>query len=449
MTSEFNFDNEYLTKYLDLVDDTESPRLFHVWAALSAMSCAMGRRLYLPFGSGHIYGNQYILLVGNPATRKTTTLSIGRKLLLQSCNTRFAPTDTSGLRQGLVTAMRPPEPSKDAVEERDELEAELARIARQGMSLHDLTASNTPAIPVIDTTLPMVGGVAWEDRHHMAAYSAEFGQLIGQNNTQLLDFLTSMWDGEDYIYQTKNEVTKLDEPLLNILACTTPASIAVCMPSSAEGQGILSRFILVFGSEKHKKLPWPKPFDEDKRQAVLEILNYVNQSMEGPLGITPKAEKYGEAFYDGKSEITDQRFTHYEDRRYTHFLKLSLILAVSRGSQEIDVQDCALAQKILRATELGMPDAIGMYGLNPTSKVKQTIMDYLQKQTGPTDPVAIYQLCSGDARVADIAAILTELQAANQIQKTSTPDGKEYYTAIRRRQKTEQQILAVLKALDD
>ena len=102
-----DLDNKFLKLYLTYVEETESPRIFHIWAALSCISACLGRRAKFPFGIGPIYANSYIALVGPPATRKSTVTSIATKLLKAATTIRFAPDDTGGQRQGIITANVP------------------------------------------------------------------------------------------------------------------------------------------------------------------------------------------------------------------------------------------------------------------------------------------------------------------------------------------------------
>jgi hypothetical protein len=75
------FNTPYLNDYLQMVEDTESPRIFHIWSALFAISASLGRRCWLPFGTFDTYPNLYVLLVGTPGTRKTTAANQSKKIL--------------------------------------------------------------------------------------------------------------------------------------------------------------------------------------------------------------------------------------------------------------------------------------------------------------------------------------------------------------------------------
>ena len=76
---------ELLKKYYDYtLPNTESPVTFHRWSFLTCVAASLGRNFYLPFGHGVIYPNLLTLLVGAPATRKTSAIRIASRLLKNS-----------------------------------------------------------------------------------------------------------------------------------------------------------------------------------------------------------------------------------------------------------------------------------------------------------------------------------------------------------------------------
>jgi hypothetical protein len=74
----------------------------------------------------------------------------------------------------------------------------------------------------------------------------------------MMDFLGERYDGDDFEYQTKDQLIKLKNTLMSMVACSTPVSISNSLPPQAGGQGFLSRIILVYGAKKYKSVPWPK-----------------------------------------------------------------------------------------------------------------------------------------------------------------------------------------------
>lgn len=429
------FNTPFLNDYMKLVEDTESPRLFHLWAAISGISAALGRRSFLPFGLSPIFPNQYILVVGTPGTRKSTAAGIMRSLLRDSTRVRFAPKDTGGQRQGLISAMRGQTDNPEFVEGLD-----MASISEDSLAALTLDAiSESTNIPPAENFI-----TAMEDKHSLYAVSSEITQLIGQNNLPMLDFLTTMYDGDDYDYQLKESKITLTKPLLGLIGCTTPSSISNALPAAAGGQGLLSRMILVYGSKKYKSVPRPTAPPAELVSKVKESLSDIYLDRAGAFTETKEAASYVETLYDIALEITDSRFAYYQERRFTHLLKLAMALAAGRGSQEIVKDDYYEAHRILRATERGMPDALGQFGLNPLAAVKQQILDYIRLVV--VAPVESIQAAfHRDARTQEIHEVITDLAKSRQIMMTQQANGSLSCRAVFKKENTDDAIMNALK----
>lgn len=431
------FEAKYLNDYLAMVEDTESPRLFHIWAAIESISMALGRRCFLPFGPMVIFPNQYVLLVGTPGVRKSTVGAIAKRLLKSSTGVRFAPADTGGARQGVITAMKAGDQPKEflndvQLNERDDSMAgltiaEIAQVTNEPESEEAMT-------------------VAEADKHHISVVSGEFSRFIGQNNLQMLDFLTGMWDGEDYEYQLKNEQTVLKNPLINILGCTTPTQIANSMPPAAGGQGFLSRVILVYGARKYKIVPRPAAPPADLVENIKNHLNHVYHELSGPFEEAPDARAYSVSLYDFPLEITDSRFGYYNERRYTHLIKLAMCLAAARGDRVISKSDYEEGHRILRATERGMPDALGEFGMNPLAALKQSVVEFMRS----THAIPLDELRGHfhrDARSTEFMEVMNDLVKMGQLSLAQVKGtGKTIVSARIRKADTEDAMFKLLTA---
>lgn len=421
-------DAPYLAQYLKLVEETESPRLYHVWCALSGISACLGRRCYMPFGHFRIYPNMFVLLVGNPGTRKSSALKIMTKLVKDATNVRFAPQDTAGQRQGLFTAMQGAELDKEISENLDyEMsDTTLSAIGKKnGITLDDLGGMSLDEFaevrykPIDDA-----------DRHAMYVSSEEFSRFIGQNNLQMLDFLVTMWDGDDFSYRIKNEEIILENPLLNLIGCTTPTSIASSMPVQAVGQGFMSRVILVHGQGKFKSLAWPKIPPKASVVLIKRTLERAT-NMHGAFDVTQEARDYAEKLYVEKLEIVDSRFIYYQERRQTHLLKLTMAIAASSGLQTITVPHLELAHRLLRVTEKGMPDALGQFGMAKLGLVKQNILEFLRNHATPVPLKTIIAQHHKDASVSEINHLIEDLMQADEVVFTQNDDGSRSVVAKR------------------
>lgn len=437
------FRSAFLNDYLAMVEDSESPRLYHLWTAISAVSGALGRRCWLPFGVGDIYPNQFILLVGNPALKKSTACKNAFKLLGKATNVRFAPQDTAGQRQGLVEAMARGKEEEDNEADLKELKAcaadnSMAALAGFTDSYHPPTNLEGFAEPE--------RAEAELDKHHIYAWAPEFSRFIGQNNLAMLDFLTTMWDGEDYDYRTKQSRLTLENPLINLIAATTATSLNSALPPQAGGQGLLSRFILVYGGRKYKSVPRPKSPPLDKVKLVQDRLGMIYNEMHGAFTETAEAIEYANELYEYIPKIDDSRFVSYVDRRQIHQLKLSMAIAASRGTMEIAVDDHKEAHAILTATEVGMSEALGQFGLSPLAQVKQEMLEFLRAAKEPLPLKVIQGVFHKHCKRREIIEILGDLEAGKQVDtfESDTHPKEIYVVAIVRKNKLDDEVMNVM-----
>lgn len=430
------FETEYLNDYLRMVEETESPRVFHIWSSLWAISAALGRRCWLPFGTFDLFPNQYVLIVGSPASRKSTALSMARKLLRDSTGVRFAPADTGGQRQGLVLAMQ-------GTEEENHKEflgaAELGVKENTIASLTDLAeVTNVP-----ESAEQMEQAEA--DKHHIAAAASEFSRFIGQNNLSMMDFLVERYDGEDYEYKTRTSNIVMKKTLMNMLAATTPTMLNQSLPPQVGGQGFLSRMILVYGAKKYKSIPRPSAPDHALVGRVKDTLNAIYSNMHGAFTETADGRAYSEGLYGYDNGITDTRFAYYAERRYTHLIKLAMVLAASRVDSCITRTDYEEAHRILVATELGMTEALGEFGMNPMAVLKQDILEQLRATQGPMLMQTLIAMFHRDASSRDIAEVVNDLIRVGQLKINQTPTGQSMISAVYSKQDTEDQMMKLLQ----
>lgn len=429
------FNSEFLNDYMTMVEDTESPRLFHLWSAVAGLAACLGRRCWFPFGPMTIFPNQYIALVGTPGTRKSTAMGIMKRQLRKSTGVRFAPADTAGQRQGLVEAMRGNDSQKEFL---DNVELAVSDTSLAGLTLEDIAGvSNLP--DENDSS----GFVSAADKHHIMVTATELSRFIGQNNFSMLDFLGTMWDGEDYEYQTKSGLTMLKNPLINMVSCTTPTSINMAMPPAAGGQGFLSRMILVYGSRKYKLVPRPVEPSEDSIARVRNGFNRAYYELAGAFQETPEARSYSEGLYDFQLEINDPRFGYYHERRYDHLIKLAMALAASRGSTIIVKEDYEESHRILRATERGMPDALGEFGMNPLAALKQNMLEFIRSR-GTVQVEELRAVFHRDSRAGEFMEAVNDLSRLKQISMTQLASGTSVLMARGGRSTSEDDMIKAL-----
>lgn len=416
---EFDFANShpFIKKYLRYIDNTESPRLMHVWSALSGISAAMGRRCWLEMGPERVFPNMFVILTGPPAVRKSTAFRIMTKLLRRYTNVRFAPDDTGGQRQGLIAAMM------NCKEEGDEQDAEIiSRLSEVTAGFADKKAGYTLAD--LSSAVDDLGTVRFDTRdpRTMFVAASELNSILGENNTALLTFLQKMWDGDPYKYQLKNTEHELKDALLGLIGATTPSQLAIALPPEAVGQGFTSRAIFVFADKKHTRKIARPTLDLTVENELGEIFTKVSGELNGPFLEEPDAAKALDELYERGITISDPRFVHYSDRRHTHLQKLCVNLAASRGSQTITRLDVVFGDNLLLYTEQFMMDALGEYGMNKLSAAKQRLIEYLKQSTGPIPITALYGFVSRDMSQLDFKHSIIELHNAGKVSQIDVPN---------------------------
>lgn len=387
--------NPFIRHHLSYVADTEPPKIFHVWSAIACLGGCMGRHIFLETGIGNTYGNQYVLLVGPPGTRKNTAIRMPTTLMQQATKVRFAPDDTGGQRQGLITALTE---GYDDIDTADIIDASLNG---------DSDDYNQDV-----------------NAHVMFVKATEFGSFLGQNSLDLTRFLIKMWDGEDYTYRLRSGIYVIKEPLLSMLSGTTPTDIATLLPPEAMGQGFMSRCILVYAPHKEKEVPPSRiRLDRTHEQPLMDIFAHAWYTLRGPMAITPAAVRLLDIYYMYEAKMQDTRFIYYMERRQTHLQKLAMTLAVGRKDMTITEQDVAEAHAILCETELRMPDALGEYGLSPVALAKQKMLEYLRYANEPISEKVLWAVMQRDMRLVDFKNAISALINANKIVAMDTHHG--------------------------
>lgn len=353
---------DWLSTYLQFVENTEPPLQFHNWTAVSIIAGTLQRRTRIEWQST-IYPNCFVFLVGSSgATRKGTALANAQWFL-----------DRAKIR--LVA-------SNSITKER------LVQVIKENMS----SFSDPPA-----------------GRRFQCATThiiPELSTFLGMKNIELLSWLTDWYDSlPSWKYSTKNMGT--DEVVnmsYNMLAATAPDWMDSMLPMEAMGGGFTSRCIFVYETAKEKIVANPRMTEEEKklREDLLSDLLQIRR-LSGEFKISPEAEELYTEWYekqendriDGLFPIHDRRFSGYIARRQTHCFKLCMVMSASRGNDMVITgNDFQRAKILLESTELKMPHAFGGFGRARYGRPVFAVSEYLRER--------------GEARYSELLRIFSE-----------------------------------------
>jgi hypothetical protein len=353
--------------------------------------------MYIPFGHDNIYPNQYILLVGDPGTRKGTAINPAKRLLKHSGYLRFAPDKLST--------------------ERFIIELELAgrintELLESGIELENLTIDQPSELYICN---------------------GEFGDFIGDGNLSFIRLLTNLWDNLPEYKHPKihGKSALVFQPTVNLLGGTTSQDIATSLPIEAIGQGFLSRFIFVQAEgigRMYSRLP---PIDE---QIVIDFaheLKEIKTHMEGEIMVAQDVWDLLHRIYTEFVDLEDYRFKHYSTRRYTHLLKLAMIFAAMRKDRHLSKEDCINANTMLHYTEAKMHKALGEFGKAKNADIANNIMGMIRGAKEPITMREIWKRVSQDLnKMSDLTEILNNLKNAGKIQVVTTRDNRQGFLPL-------------------
>lgn len=381
---------DFFQKYFEYVGDTEAPMIYHRWTAISILGTLLGRQVFLPFGHGVIFPNQYIMLMGSPGTRKGTAMNIGRKLLQGAGYSRFCPDRLS--KERFLMEIKP----YDAEELLPDADLETL---------------------VLDAP------------SEIYAFAEEFTDLVGQGGMEFMTMLTKLWDNM-HIYEhpkIHGKSIKIEKPTVNIFGGNTVQGLALAIPPESLGNGFLSRMIFIFSEPTGTKITFPSPVDKNLREELIDHLRTIRETLKGEMLYENGAKEVLDRIYKEAVEVDDIRFKHYSTRRFIHLLKLCIILSASRLQTTISAETVIMANTILVAAEKKMPKALGEYGKGKYQEVSSQILEILSKATRPASINDLYKKVGRDlSKMTELSDIMKSLVYTERVQ-ILTIGGKQGY----------------------
>lgn len=380
---------DFISSYLAYTDNSEPPKIFHRWAAITGIGAYLGRQTYFEHGHFTIYPNIYSMLIGSPGTRKSTAIKMMRKILMEAgYNTIAADKSTK--------------------------EKFLLDLAGEGdlPSTEDILEQNLFGSKSKD-------GEIYDTCSEMFIMADEFNDFFGNGNIEFVSLLGTLWDySGTYRNRIKNgKSVNISNPTISILGGNTPTGFALAFPTEIFGQGFFSRLLLIHGESSGKRITFPPPPTKEATRGIIEALKRIRISCQGPAELTPNAADLLDKIYKTARGVDDVRFESYSTRRFTHLLKLCIVLAASAGSKSIDEQIVIRANTTLYYAEFLMPKALGEFGKAKHSDTSQKILALLESSDKPLGFKEIWKHLNQDLeRMTDLATLLQNLVAADKVQ---------------------------------
>ena len=338
---------DFFKHYLEYTSGTEVPAHANRWSAIGMLGAWLGRDVYVKFGSAKLYANQYIMLLGEAGSKKSTAIKTSKRILKEAGYSSFSAEKIS----------------------KEKFLTELSK---------KQAATSFGANDFLDQQL--FGDLSETEYREVWICADEFNDFFANNIFEFCSTLGNLWDYEGtYENSVKHgESVVIPNPTVSILSGNTPTAFSSTFPVETIGQGFFSRLIAVHIKSSGRRIARPRAPTEQETAALIERLVEIKNFHTGEIEISEETWQYIEKIYVKRNKIPDSRFESYDNRRLTHLLKLALIHAASRLSTSIEVIDIKRANTVLDYTEHHMPEAFGEFGTARNSGMTHKIMKELE-----------------------------------------------------------------------
>jgi hypothetical protein len=203
----------------------------------------------------------------------------------------------------------------------------------------------------------------------------------------------SLWDGKPGTFEKRTKASgndSVENPWINIIACTTPSWIAGNFPEYMIGGGFTSRCVFVYANQKSRYVAYPGMHVPDEigkvEDKLVADLEHISLKLAGEYKLGKDAIEWGEAWYKHHythrpEGLDDDRFGGYIARKQTHIHKLAMVLSAStRDKLIITAEDLAVANKMVTDLEADMPAVFSKIGRSDLSLQTERLVSYVMQK---------------------------------------------------------------------
>lgn len=377
-------DHNFMGDYLLYASGNEANPNYHLWSGLVAMSSIVSRRVWLDFGYFKISPNLYVVLLGPPGNKKTTAMRLAKSLLHQ----------LSKKEPNLI-------PFSAQCQSKENLVKELATYIRKfqyGASPDDIL-EYTP----------------------LSIFVTELSQFLGTSTAgHMLDFLTTIWDGDPYDRSTNLHGKEfIPNPFVSMLGCTTPNWITGYLKTDVITGGFSRRAIFVYEVRDGDPIPFPKLSEEQvAAYKRLEERGTELLGVGGEMKWSDESHEYWDKWYrhHQRNLPKDENLQFYFRTKWVQILKVAILLNLSKTDELILQKESILAaMAVLDKAEVNLPKVFQGIGRNELSQVAGQVIELLYANGKPVRRKEVERILWANADQRESFSILKHLTDSGKV----------------------------------
>jgi len=331
--------DNFLTTYKEYTKGHESNKDFHKWCALSLLSAATQRNLYIRTGYKTTYPNLYVLLIAISGKGKSAAIEIANDIY------------------------------------------DLAFITDKTYDVLDSKISDSQLI-TFTNKIQNINDVA-------SAYiiADEFAAAIGNAklDPSLVIMFTKGYDVKNLTNITYDRQTEVSyKCFLNILAGSTLAWIKKCLPVDAAAGGFIARFIGVCRDTKEVTDPFANEVDFKLQKKLANYLRKVRK-LKGSFKWSPEAKNWYTAWKTKhekqENKIIDEFNAGFFSRYPMYIIKFAMLFSLADNFDlVITPYYLKQAEKLLGETDKFMNTLLGKLKSTDFGEFKERILKYIKQK---------------------------------------------------------------------
>lgn len=325
---------------------TDAPESYVQWSGLFALAAALRRKVWLPksdLGLWECYPYVYIMFVGPPGFRKTTTIEKGAQVLLEQ--------------------------------------------------IPELEPFRSPDLFTKESILERMSMSSEASMHLVVGEFSDVFQIAGRDRAGIYEFLTSMYDGKTKLDRTTKTSGSLylEKPCLNFFTATTPGWIRENMPDGMISGGFASRMLIVNEDQPRIRQTFFRGVEPNKSSGYSDFLTmekdllldlmHISTQLAGPFNLPNDSYDFIDNWTKDEQnyKFKNEKMAGYMQRKFTQIAKIAMLHSVAMSdAMTLTEVDWRYAINMVESTEAGMEKLFGGMGKNKYAVDVQNIISYVK-----------------------------------------------------------------------